>query len=148
MADGNEPNLDRAQIVPAVQTNDHDPFADARMGARFQQVSYQDTQGMPSCQQILDTVHQLDQHGPNLVGRMDQFVGGTLAKSGVTFDQLKQMENSPQFSQQDKAAIAVMMNGFAHATNTKVDSPHMTMQQFAVYLIRSGVQEQCQVPQR
>jgi hypothetical protein len=145
MANGDGQNLDRVQAQPIPAAAEHDSFAEARMGAQFQPVAYMDTKGLPSCQQIFDTIHQLDVHGPNLVGRMDQFIGGTLKNSGVTFDQLRQMENSPKFSREDKAALAIMMNAFAHATNTNVDNPHMTMQQFSVYLIRAGVQDQCQV---
>lgn len=145
MANGDGQNLDRVQAQPIPTASERDNLAEARMGPQFQQVAYMDTRGLPSCQQILDTIHQLDIHGPNLVGRMDQFIGGTLKTGGVTFDQLQQMENSPKFSRDDKGALAVMMNAFAHATNTNVENPHMTMQQFSVYLIRAGVQDQCQV---
>jgi hypothetical protein len=148
MANGDGHNFEKVAPAPTAQSSDYDPFAGERAGAHVQLVGYMDTQGVPSCQQIFDTIHQLDINGPNLVGRMDQFIGGTLKGKGVTFDQLGQMADSPKFSQADKAAIAVMMNGFAHATNTNVDDPHMTIGQFSAFLIRSGVQDQCQVPRQ
>lgn len=143
---GGDRNPERINPQPGNQP-EHDPYADARMaGAGFQRVAYTDTRGLPSCDQIFATIHQLDINGPNLVGRMDQFIGGKLRSEGVTFEQLRAMMHSPKFDDQDRMALSVMMNGFSKATNTSVENPHMTMQQFSAFLIRAGVQDQCQPP--
>jgi hypothetical protein len=101
---------------------------------------------MPSCQDITIVGQQLRLDGPDLLDRMNTFIGGTLAQRGLSFNQIQQMAASDQFSPRDKIAFGVMESVFGRATNTKVADPHMTMRQLVNYLNAVAEQEQCRLP--
>ena len=111
MAEGDGHNTDRVPATTPTQPAEFDPFAGERFGAQMQKVGYVTgaSLGWPNCQQLQATVNQLDINGPNLIGRMDQFVGGTLKTTGITFQQLEQMKDSPQVSVADRVALGVLL---------------------------------------
>jgi len=144
---GDGPNMDRARVIPAVDNTSADNFASERMGAPLVKVAYGDPPGMPSCNEIMTTMHQLDVHGPNLLGKMDAFIGGTLAKNGVTFQQLEQMRLSNQFSPADKAAIHILEEEFGKATAGRdPNTAHMTMRDLETQFITDAVKQNCRAP--
>jgi hypothetical protein len=142
MANGDGFNSDKPPAAPAIQSNQSDNFGDLRL----QNVQYVNTTGMPSCQDITIVGQQLRLDGPDLLDRMNTFIGGTLAQRGLSFNQIQQMAASDQFSPRDKIAFGVMESVFGRATNTKVADPHMTMRQLVNYLNAVAEQEQCRLP--
>jgi hypothetical protein len=143
------PNWDEVKVGPAsAPAPDHDPFGDARMGARPLNVSMTtDLQSLPSCNDIFGTVQAMDTRtNSHLLQRMDQFVGGTLNSQGVTFDQLQAMSRSNQFSPTDKMALGTMEKLFQSSSGLNGDASHMTIKELALGMITAASREQCQVP--
>lgn len=120
---------DGAHIQKAVysSSDDHDPLASVRQVAFGSPEPCQDIQGM-----------LISAQRTNLMGRMNQFAGGTIEEQGMDKQLLDRMLQSPRFGGPDKQFIGYLRNNFDSVAG-KDDNPNkMSMKEMAEFLISKG----------
>lgn len=127
---------DGAHIQKAVlQGDDHDPLASVRQVAFGSPEPCQDIKGM-----------LLSAQRTNLLGRMDQFAGGTMQAQGMDKPTLDRMLESPRFGAQDKQFIGFLKNNFDSVAGKDGNAVKMSMLEMKDLLISKG-QSVCPPPE-
>lgn len=120
---------DGAHIQKAVyqSSDDHDPLASVRQVAFGSPEPCQDIKGM-----------LLSAQRTNLMGRMDQFAGGTLESQGMDKPLLDSMLQSPRFGAQDKQFIGFLRNNFDSVAGKDGNAIKMSLPEMKDLLISKG----------
>lgn len=86
------------------------------------------------CQDYFNLIKQMDQHGANLVLRMDAETGQQFRANGISKQQLDGMLQSPKFSADDKKAMQVLKDGFDAAAGP---DQRLSIKEMGFYLLQT-----------
>jgi len=139
-----ERKVENSRPDPGATGNDN--FGDARMAAPIKVAYNGNFPGLPRCEDIIPTIQTMGADHQHMLRTMDKLTGHSFASQGVTLDELKNLSTRNDFSEAEKRALGVMIDGFKLAPDYD-NNKRMNVREFSDLLMAAGAKQQCHFPE-